>query len=331
MTIDTNPILPWQLRSWRHLCGYRRQQRMPQALLITGREGLGKRQLAEQFAFSLMCAAPKTEGTCCGRCDSCLLIRAGTHPDLIRIGPAESGKSIGIDAIRAVIADTALKPQYEACRVVIIDPADQMNASAANAFLKCLEEPNERTVFLLIADKPAKLPATVISRCQKHALVPPAKEIVSAWLRQQNIVSDLDILISLSQHSPLLALRYAEDGTVSRRNECFKAWLAIAGQKTSPIAVAEDWLKLSHSELLFWLTSWTIDLIKCALPVKTDNFYNPDQLDFLQELAAKLDLKSLYQFYDLLLASRQRLETQINKQLMFEEILLRWSHLNRSR
>ncbi|MGZ8200246.1 MAG: DNA polymerase III subunit delta' [Methylosarcina sp.] len=325
-----NSILPWQQRNWRHLCEYKSQNRIPQALLITGNKGLGKRLLAEQFAFSLLCPEPNALGLCCGQCDSCLLIKAGSHPDLFRIEPPEAGKAIGIDSIRTIIADTQLKPQYDTYRVVLIDPADRMNPAAANAFLKCLEEPGERTVILMITEKPAKLPATILSRCQKLAIPTPDKETVCTWLKEQNVGTNLEIVIAMAQNSPLLAKQYAEAHTLSLRNECFHSWVSIAKQQANPIMVAETWLKLPQHELLFWLCTWMSDLIKCRYQTKPDNFYNPDLIASLQELARRLDLKGLYRLYDLLLASRQWLDTQVNKQLMLEEILILWSQLNRS-
>lgn len=74
-----------------------------------------------------------------------------------------------------------------------------------------------------------------------------------------------------------------------------------------------------------------IDLIKCRCRTRPGTIYNPDLGASLQELAGRLDLKSLYRLYDLVLASRRRLDTQINKQLMLEEILILWSQLNRSK
>lgn len=324
-------VFPWQQKEWRHLCEYRAQNRIPQALLISGNKGLGKRRLAEQFAFSLLCPNPAAHGLHCGQCDSCLLIQAGSHPDLFYIEPAEAGKAIGIDSIRGLIADTQLKPQYDAFRVVLIDPADRMNQSAANAFLKCLEEPGERTVILLITEKPAQLPATILSRCQKMALAPPDQETVVAWLKQQHIEDDLETLAAMARNSPLLARQYAEAQTLPLRNECFKTWLAVAKQQTSPITTAENWLKLPQPDLLLWISSWTIDLIKCSCRIRPGTIYNPDLRTSLQELAGRLDLKSLYRLYDLILASRRRLDTQVNKQLMLEELLILWSQLNRSK
>ena len=129
-------LLPWLQANWDHLNRYIQQNRIPQALLISGHRGLGKLHLASQFAYSLMCTQPQADGLSCGHCASCLLLEAETHPDFINIRPEEQGKTISIDQIRRLITQLTLKPQFEAYRVVIINPAEQMTRSAANAFLK---------------------------------------------------------------------------------------------------------------------------------------------------------------------------------------------------
>ncbi len=329
-------ILPWQQQNWEHLCSYIAQKRIPQALLITGNKGLGKQQLADHFATALLCATPQPNGTACGFCSSCLLINAETHPDLIQLHPEEPGKGITIAQIRSLITRLTLKPQFETHRVVIINPADKMNNAASNAFLKCLEEPTERTLIILITEKPAKLPATIISRCQKLAIATPDKKTVADWLTN-TLHSDAAVSkslysnIALAQGAPLLALDYADDETLTLRNDCFTAWMAIAKQLKSPVLVAEDWHKLPALSLMFWITSWIIDLIKCSYHARIENLYNPDLNVQLQELSERLELKGLYKLYDLLLLGRQRLDTQINKQLLFEEILIQWHELNRSK
>lgn len=331
-------ILPWQQPSWEHLHSYIEQQRIPQALLISGNKGLGKQQLAHQFASALFCAKPQANGSACGVCDSCLLVGADTHPDYIRVQPEEPGKGISIGQIRSLITRLSLKPQFETHRVVIINPADKMNNAAANAFLKCLEEPTERTLIILITEKPSKLPATIVSRCQKLLIATPDRKSVIDWL-EQTLPSqapdaqhgDLSGNVSLAQGAPLLALDYANEQTLKLRNDCFSAWMGIAKQQKSPVIVAEDWQKLSATPLLFWLTSWVIDLTKCFYRAQLETLYNPDLQGQLQELSERLELKGLYRLYDLLLLSRQRLDTQINQQLLFEEILIQWHELNRSK
>lgn len=330
MTAAT-PLLPWQQHDWHHLSNYLLQKRIPQALLIIGNKGLGKQQLANQFAFALLCTQPLDNGLCCGRCDSCLLIKAETHPDFIQIKPDESKKSIAIDQIRSLISQLTLKPQFEAYRVVIVNPADLMNIRSANAFLKCLEEPTERTVILLITDKPTRLPVTIISRCQKLAVTKPDKADVITWLKQQAVQENPELLSSLAQGAPLLALSYAKEGTLTLRNDCFKAWMAIANQRSHPVIIAEGWLKLPESPLIFWMTSWIIDLIRCYYQSGLDSLYNPDLKEALQVLSQRLELTGLYKLYDLLLQCKQNLDTQINKQMMLEEILIQWAELNRGK
>jgi DNA polymerase-3 subunit delta' len=141
----------------------------------------------------------------------------------------------------------------------------------------------------------------------------------------------VSILSGLAQGAPLLMLEYAHDETLILRNKCFNAWIAIAKHQNHPVIIAEEWYKLPEAPLIFWITSWIIDLIRCFYQVKTENLYNPDLNEPLQELSQQLELKGIYKLYDLLLNSRQRLGTQINKQLMFEEILIQWSELNLSR
>ena len=323
--------LPWQQAHWAHLHSYIVQQRIPQALLITGSKGLGKQQLAERFVYALLCEQVQDNGHGCGRCHSCLLLNAQTHPDFMLVQPDEGKTGIAIDQIRGLITKLALKPQFERYRVVILNPADKMNNAAANAFLKCLEEPNERTVLVLVSDKQHKLPATIRSRCQQVVINQPDKTLAFDWLRTQNIGADAKVLLALAQGAPLLALDYAKQGVLAQRNDCFQQWQQVAARRIHPIFVAEQWLKLPETMLLFWLNSWVIDLIKCAHHSRAEHLYNPDLHTSLQRLAQTLPLLGLYQLYDLLLLSRVRLETQVNKQSLLEEILIQWSELNRSR
>ena len=145
----------WLAPHWQRLGAYLETERVPQALLIVGRAGVGKEALAEAFGQKLLCRNPGEYA--CGECVSCKLYAAGTLPDFIRIEPEEPGKVIPVDAIRGLIANLALKPQYSGRRVVLITPAHQMNASSANSLLKTLEEPDAHTTVLLLTDSPQSL------------------------------------------------------------------------------------------------------------------------------------------------------------------------------
>lgn len=320
-------LLPWHREPWQILSAYIGQQRIPQALIIAGHEGLGKLRLANGFAQALLCTERQADGQFCGRCHRCHLVQAATHPDLLHLEPEDEGKAIGVDQIRALITKLLLKPQFETQRVVIIHPAEQMNRAAANAFLKCLEEPTERTSIILVTAKPHMLPATISSRCQRMLIAKPERQMALDWLRRQQLPGDVEILLNLAQGAPLLAKTYAQRQILQLRKDCFGAWLAVAKRRTEPSVVAENWAKLNNAELIAWLISWTTDLIKCGSRSEYVKLENPDVERSLQDLAQTLDLKKLFGFYDLLLRGKRQLSTTVNKQLMFEEILIHWSQL----
>ena len=323
--------LPWLVSSCSRLSNYIIQKRIPQALLITGCKGIGKHQLAEHFAQSLMCSSPSSHGVFCGQCKSCRLFGSETHPDFISVQAEDAGKVIGISIIRQLITKLSLKPQFENYRVVIINPADYLTNAASNAFLKYLEEPTERTCLVLITDKPSKLPATIISRCQKIVISVPGDHVLIEWLRQQGVTEKTDLILSLAKNSPLLAKQFSDSSLLKLREDCFKQWHGLICSEANLVEVSGYWSKFEKIErdlLLFWITSWVIDIIKLFYQPELTKIYNLDLVTNLQELAQKLDLKYLFKYYDFLLLNQQRFDTQLNRQLMFEEILIRWIQLN---
>ena len=323
-----NSLLPWQQNNWELLYTYIKQKRVPHALLITGSNGLGKHNLVQQFAHSLLCSKPTDKGLNCGACRSCQLIKSNTHPDLIYIKPEEEKTTISINQIRTIVTDTYLKPQFDGYRLVVITPADSMTASASNAFLKCLEEPGERTIFVLITTKPNKLPATIISRCQKISVMCPEKKMLYDWLQGQGIEENQETLLNLINSSILTAQHISDKAILKQRTDCFKDWMAITKFTTYPAIVSEKWQKYPQAEVINWLISWVTDLIKCVHTKNCAQICNQDFAESLQEASQQLNLRSLYAYYDRLLASRQQIDTQTNFQIMIEENLVQWQTLN---
>ena len=331
MTSSILPIYPWQEANWAHLLGYVQQQRIPQALLITGPAGIGKRHLSEVFAQSLMCHSPLANYAACGHCQGCKLFTAQTHPDFLLVEPDEPGKAIGIDKIRQLIVKLALKPQFDRYRVVIITPADQMNIASANAFLKCLEEPTERTCLVLLTAQASRLPATIRSRCQTIHCQLPTHQLAAHWLEDQGVKQNIDSLLSLARGVPLVAKSYADNDVLAVKKGYFDTWVQIAEGKKNLVEVAEQWHKsegLDLSTLLRWMIDWVLDIIKIKYLADDNHLHNPDIKKSLQAFAERLELTELYRFYDGLLMAYSQLSTQINKQLMLEQILIDWSQLN---
>ncbi|MBM4206897.1 MAG: DNA polymerase III subunit delta' [Gammaproteobacteria bacterium] len=322
-------LLPWQQQPWQRISQYIQQNRIPQALLITGANGIGKYTLAHRFAAALLCERRTKDGLACGQCHSCTLISAQTHPDFITIVPEVDKMSISINQIRQIVADTYLKPQFDGYRIVIIKPAEVMTIQAINAFLKCLEEPGERTVFILITTKPSKLPATIISRCQQLALSLSDPHTLREWLNSQYIRQNQETLINLVQNSILSLEQIGDAVLLTQRRDCFKDWLAIAKQQMHPVLVSEKWQKLPKQTLINWQLSWLSDVIKCAFRIQHQQMCNQDLVQSIQSLVQQLQLSQVYKLYDKLIYCRQQLDTQLNFQLMLEEVLIQWQGLNR--
>ena len=145
--------------------------------------GIGKEALALAFAQALLCETPRADGLACGECPSCRYAIAGQHPDLMRVtqvsfdddGDPVWKETIGIDRIRDVTAFTQLTTHRQRAKVVVIAPAERMNANAANALLKTLEEPPPATYLMLVAAAPGRLPATIVSRCRKLPVAVPGR------------------------------------------------------------------------------------------------------------------------------------------------------------
>jgi len=323
-------LYPWHQAQWQQLANYIELRRIPQALLLLGGSGDGADRLADCYTRAILCRSPRSNHLACGTCDSCKLADAQTHPDYLAIEPDEPGKAIGIDKIRQLIVKLALTPQFEQYRVVLIKPADLLNNASANAFLKCLEEPNERTCLILLTDKPSQLPATIRSRCQTLNCAVPDQRQSESWLEQQGVKDDMRILLRMAQDKPVLAKQFAESNALAVRRQYFQAWSQLADGKQNPLVLAEQWQKLDTAELetlLQWMAGWLSDVVKCAHQLDSEALLNPDLKNPLHALAQRIELNRLFAHYDDLLTMRSQLYTQLNKQMLMEQLLIAWRQL----
>lgn len=150
------------------LAGLFRSGRLPSGLLFYGRKNIGKRLTAVTFASSVLCGEYRQEAQLeniysCGECPACRSVANGTSQNLLLVEP--SGNSIKMESVHKIISFLGLTPSLGGHRFIIIDDADLLNQSAANALLKTLEEPPEKSVFILVTSSPGMLPPTVLSRC----------------------------------------------------------------------------------------------------------------------------------------------------------------------
>jgi len=153
--------------------------RVAHAYLFYGREGVGKKTVASVFARALNCPGADPP---CDVCTSCLKAEHKNHPNIIEI--AAEGQFIKIDTVKEIRAKMAFRPEGGK-RVFILQDADKMNAPAANALLKTLEEPSADNILILTTARPHALPITILSRCQALPFAPLQKAEVAGFLREK--------------------------------------------------------------------------------------------------------------------------------------------------
>lgn len=219
--------LPWLAGPLREAS---RAEREHHALLIHGPPGVGQLELALLLSQAWLCESDLRRP--CGRCAACLLSRARNHPDALVLLPevlrlqfgwtsgdddsADSStrkpsKDIRVDAVRFAVDFSQTTSARGRAKVVVICPAERMNAVAANALLKTLEEPPGLARFVLATGDRHALPATVRSRCQALHLPAPPPNLACAWLEGQGVNGPAQLLAAAGGQ-PLEALAWSKDG-----------------------------------------------------------------------------------------------------------------------
>lgn len=157
---------------------------MTHSWLFTGPPGSGRSVAAVCFAAALQCTTPGVVG--CGHCQACSTVLAGTHGDVRRIVP--EGLSISVKEMRDIVQIAARRPSTGRWQVVVVEDADRLTEGAANALLKAVEEPPDRTVFLLCAPTvdPEDIAITLRSRCRHVHLVTPSVPAIARVLKERD-------------------------------------------------------------------------------------------------------------------------------------------------
>jgi DNA polymerase III subunit delta' len=291
------------------------------AYLIEGSPGYFTSQ-TEAFIGSLFCA----EHRLCGKCPPCMQIKAGYHPDILRITP--SGQSIKVEDIADVGGWISQKPFEGDYKAVVISQADLMVEAAQNKLLKAIEEPPEHTVFLLGAVSRKNLLPTVLSRCIIIRMRREDSEDLIQSLQQRFDISTLiaAMLAKTAGYDAFAASDLFARKYLDTRETCIRAVRRLLEAKNRATSTTLDML-LQHSDHLgdafLAMELYVRDIVVYQKTMSASLLYNGDKIVEIKSHAQALPSRKLVRILESLEAAHQKnkISTGILKKLLLESML----------
>ncbi|MCE9885773.1 DNA polymerase III subunit delta' [Obesumbacterium proteus] len=317
---------PWLTAPYRQLVAQHQSGRGHHALLVHAIAGCGDDSLMYALGRWLMCQRPNGDKSC-GECHSCRLMLAGNHPDWYDLQPEKGKTSLGIEPVRQIIEHLYGHAQQGGAKVVLLPRAEALTEAAANALLKTLEEPPEKTYFLLGTREPANLLATLRSRCFYMHLAVPDESLSLRWLQSQQPGDELAMrtALRLNGGAPVAAMSLLEPNSWKQRLQ-----LCQGLQQVIPL---RQWMQLlpllNHDNVhdrLTWLCALLLDAMKLQQGAMTA-IANLDQQPLVYQLASTQATTILQQQLEQWIFCRHQLltTTGLNRELMLTRQLCLWS------
>jgi DNA polymerase-3 subunit delta' len=324
-----NSIYPWFKDAW---IAIHENEKLPHALILKGKEGIGKYDFAMKFTKSYLCQNPLANHVPCEVCSSCEWFPE-SHPDFKHIAPIESEddesskrktirkKSIVIDQIRELSEYLELSAHQESGkRVVLIEPADSLNQAASNALLKILEEPPENTLFILLSSQIQKLIATIRSRCQLLDLRGPSLDEAKLFLIDQNIAHE-ESLLSFTGGSPFTAIKELEN----KPEREVVTQLLSQGHNIDITKVNYAILTQGLDWTLNMIQKWTFDLL---LNFHTQQiYYFTKEEKYIHSQAKQINLNALLLFTNELNELKKIASHPVNQELQLQNIFIKYKQI----
>lgn len=305
-------VLPWLQADFSQLIGIYRQYRMPHAMMLSGPEYLGKTLFATQLARYLLCEKGlelENQLDPCGECRSCELTAARSHPDLFLLS-SEGSLSIKVDAVRR-LRDQLLQTSHQGHnKLCVIEGAELMTHSAANALLKILEEPPQNTYFILVTHQLNKISPTIKSRCQRVDFAIPPRSQVEQWLSLSFANDEVSQAMAQSRNFPMKALDVLTSGA------CFNSYeLAIVEFLTVGSSVTELVAGIDASQHKVFLDTLYLMVAEGQKAQLNANGSPEDSI-------ALPNIKDKIQFLQKILEAKAALAQNANAKLLLEMLLL---------
>ncbi|MEX2315505.1 MAG: DNA polymerase III subunit gamma/tau [Pirellulales bacterium] len=328
-------------------------ERVGHAYLFTGARGVGKTSAARILAKALNCVQGPTP-TPCNECDVCRCVATGDDVDVIEIDGASNR---GIDEIRQLRQNVAVRPSRVRFKIYIIDEVHMLTKEAFNALLKTLEEPPEHVKFIFATTEPHKIPITILSRCQRFDFAGIRSSQIQARLVQIAAAEGVEVEPAAVQ---ILASRAA--GSMRDSQSLLEQLLAVAGGKITAqdvtallgIAPAERLTGLVRQlvernagaalaeleaaidggvevgQLLDQLVGYFRDVMTAAVGCGPDQmlYALPSQAAEVAEIGRRLGLHTILAIVQILDHAAARMRVSMHGRTLVEMAVVRICHLN---
>ncbi|MEW6991777.1 DNA polymerase III subunit delta' [Colwelliaceae bacterium 6441] len=314
---------PWLVENKKQLIRQIAQQSLPHAMVISGVKGAGKHELAQWLANVLLCQISTSNALSqvgtddnipCGKCKSCNLFQQQTHPDVINIELIKN--SIGVDLIRNASRFFEKTAQLAENQVVVIEDADAMTESAANALLKTLEEPTNNSFILLLVKDEQRLLPTIISRCHQLKLKPPIGKDLLTYINNEQSKGEIQDPFANLSHLSELSNEFAQQQYLKLRN-AFITYLITKRQRMALLNIM-----LTSEESIKWLERVMANLLREQSDWRTELVIN--DIDVEIDKITHLNRDNLWQVYLLIKRYNKQIYTvgQLNKEYALEKLLV---------
>lgn len=294
------------------------------AYLFSGAEGIGKRLTALNFAKALNCLSLDDDS--CEECIHCKKFQNGNFPDFLLVEPKDG--SIKIEVIRELQKKISYRPYEGKFKVVLIQEAEEMTLSAANSFLKTLEEPTDATVFILICHNFNLLLPTITSRCQKIKFNLIPVEIIKNILieKKQMLPEDAHLVASYSQGCLGKAMEIDMGDFIKKRDEVLDLMENISFNEIDLVfKKSKDWSSDKENTKLILTAFLNIarDLAVLKVTKNEKLITNLDVKEKLISLIQAININQLILFFNTVEEGIRNLKRNINARLLLDILMIK--------
>jgi len=311
------PDIPWLKGPAGQLAQRLARGQPPQALIVYGPAGVGRRHLSLGLAASLLGSGwqPPVDTDP----DSLPTL---PHADFLQLGIEEGKAGISVAQVSDLLEFLGLTSHQGGHKVALIFPAEALARAAADRLLKTLEELPGRSTLILVCESLARLPATLRSRCERIRLVAPPRAEGLAWLQAVPAeAASRAQALDFTGGAPLAARALLRDGFTELAAELAQDLRQLWARETPPTAVARRWAKQDIALCHRWLYWATAGLIRqVLLPAAAAGVAQPP----LKIAASRPNMRACFAYLDRLAQARRLESWSLNHELQFAELLMWW-------